>query len=97
MLRYLYALEGASEKNMERINDIKQDMQRLSDPRITNRNEAERLIEELPAITWLLYSVHGTEISSLDAALLTAYHLVPLRWSGFPPGRPAGQANTISI
>lgn len=99
MLRYIYALEGASEKikivqygkswmerdmfyliaasekNMERINDIKQGMQRLSDPRITNENEAERLIEELPAITWLSYSVHGTEISSLDAALLTAYHL----------------------
>ena len=33
----------------------------------------------LPAIVWLSYGVHGNEISSPDAALLTAYHLLAAR------------------
>lgn len=75
MKRDMYYLIVSSVENMDRIDDIKQGMQRLSDPRITSRSEADQLIDDLPAITWLSYSVHGTEISSLDAALLTAYHL----------------------
>ena len=34
---------------------------------------------ELPAVVWLSYGVHGNEISSPDAALLTAYHLLAAR------------------
>ena len=30
----------------------------------------------MPAILWMGYGVHGDEISSGDAALLTAYHLL---------------------
>ena len=33
----------------------------------------------LPAVVWLSYGVHGNEISSPDAALLTAYHLLAAR------------------
>ena len=33
----------------------------------------------LPAVVWLGYGVHGNEISSPDAALLTAYHLLAAR------------------
>ena len=79
MNRDMFYLIVTSENNINRIKEVKQGMQRLSDTRETNRNEAERLIDELPAVTWLAYSVHGTEISSLDAALLTAYHLSAAR------------------
>lgn len=36
-------------------------------------------MEGLPAVIWLGYGVHGNEISSPDAALLTAYHLLAAR------------------
>ena len=72
----LYYLIVASEANMARLDEVKAGMQRLADPRTVNATEAAQLIKSLPAITWLAYGVHGSEISSPDAALLTAYHLV---------------------
>ena len=54
-------------------------MQRLADPRATTRAEAEAIIADQPAITWLSYGVHGNEISSTDASMLTAYHLLASR------------------
>jgi hypothetical protein len=79
MKRKMYYLIITSAENLARIDEIRDGMKRLSDPRKTNRQEADELIRNLPAITWLSYSVHGTEISSLDAALLTAYHLAAAR------------------
>ncbi|MGH7597976.1 MAG: M14 family metallopeptidase, partial [bacterium] len=74
--RSLCYLIVASEQNLARIDDIKAGMQKLADPRQVTPVEADRLISSLPAVTWLAYGVHGNEISSTDAALLTAYHLV---------------------
>lgn len=74
--RALYYLIVASETNMARLEEIKAGMQKLADPRATSQAEAERLIKSLPSVTWLAYGVHGNEISSTDAALLTAYHLL---------------------
>jgi hypothetical protein len=74
--RSLYYMILASEQNMARLEEIKAGMQKLADPRLITPTEADRLIASLPAITWLAYGVHGNEISSTDAALLTAYHLV---------------------
>ena len=68
-----------SPENMARIGEIKDGMQRLADPRKTNRAAAEAVIANQPAVTWLSYGVHGTEISSTDAAMMTAYHLLASR------------------
>tara|TARA_Y100000588_G_scaffold390631_1_gene496679 strand:- start:815 stop:3517 length:2703 start_codon:yes stop_codon:yes gene_type:complete len=65
--------------NMSRIEEIKSEMQRLRDPRLTSRLEAEKIIESQPAVTWLSYGVHGNEHSSTEAAMLTAYHLLASR------------------
>jgi hypothetical protein len=73
--RSLYYLVVASETNLARVDDIKAGTRRLADPRSLSEAEAQQLIETLPAVTWLAYGVHGNEISSTDAALLTAYHL----------------------
>ncbi|MBV8818714.1 MAG: hypothetical protein JO022_10195 [Acidobacteriaceae bacterium] len=54
-------------------------MKRLADPRKTSDAEARKLIADLPAVIWLAYGVHGNEISSPDAALETAYHLLASR------------------
>ena len=66
----------ASPENIKRIDDIKASMQKLYDPRKTTPAEARRLIETLPLVLNLSYGVHGNEISSPDAAMLTAYHLL---------------------
>ncbi len=68
-----------SADNMARIDDVKAGMQRLVDPRTTSRAAAEQLIADQPAVTWLSYGVHGNEISSTDASMLTAYHLLASR------------------
>ena len=36
---------------------------------------------ELPVVVWLIHGVHGNEISSSDAALAEAYHLLAARGS----------------
>jgi hypothetical protein len=85
--RYAQSWEGrdliyvvvSSAENMARIEDVKVGMQRLADPRQTTRAEAEEIIASQAAVTWLSYGVHGNEISSTDAAMLTAYHLLASR------------------
>jgi len=74
--RALYYMIVASEQHLARLDEIKSGMQKLADPRQITAAEADRLISSLPAMTWLAYGVHGNEISSTDAALLTAYHLI---------------------
>lgn len=76
--RLIYAAVG-SETNIRRLPEIQATMKKLSDPRQTGAEEAARLMKTLPAVIWLGYGVHGNEISSPDAALLTAYHLIAAR------------------
>jgi hypothetical protein len=61
---------------MARIDEIQLDLQRLAEPRGLDDAEREALIARLPAVVWLSYGVHGDEISSTDAGLRTAYHLL---------------------
>ena len=74
--RPLYYLAVGSKETISRLDAIKQGMQQLADPRNLREGEAAELIEQLPAVVWLSYGVHGNEISSGDAALLLAYHLL---------------------
>ncbi len=56
---------------------IKADMKKLADPRglSAGRPRRHRRIAS-PVITWLIHGVHGNEISSGDAAMAEAYHLL---------------------
>jgi hypothetical protein len=73
--KLIYAAIG-SEANIRKLAEIKSGIQRIADPRKTNEAEAAKVIATLPAVVWLSYGVHGNEISSPDAALQTAYHLL---------------------
>jgi len=55
-------------ENMANIDAIQADLTSVGDGRGSNGSA-------LP-VTWLTYSVHGNEISSTDAALMMAYHLL---------------------
>jgi hypothetical protein len=62
--------------NLARLDSIRGDLGRLADPRELSDADAERIVEESPAIAWMAYSIHGDELSGSDAALALAYHLV---------------------
>jgi Zinc carboxypeptidase len=72
----LHVLAIGSPANIARLEEIKAGMQKLADPRAISQNDANSLINSLPSIVWLICGVHGNEISSVDAGLLTAYHLL---------------------
>lgn len=74
--RALTHLVITSEKNMARIAEIKAGMAKLADPRQTSADERKRLVNTLPGVAWLGYSIHGPETSGADAALAVAYHLL---------------------
>lgn len=74
----LYAIV-TSEQNRARLAEVRTGMQRLADPRGLDDAAADALVEALPAVAWLGYTVHGDEPSGTDAALALAYHLAAAR------------------
>lgn len=74
--RALYLMIIGSPENIARLDAIKAGVKKLADPRTLGRSEADNLIQTMPSIVWLIHGVHGNEISSTDASLLTAYHLL---------------------
>ena len=77
--RPLHVLAIASPARISRLDQIKADLKRLADPRTLSGADQTRLLGELPVVTWLMHAVHGNEISSSDAALAEAYHLLAAR------------------
>lgn len=77
--RDLIYIAISSEANIARLDTFKAGMKALSDPRVTSDADAAQLINDMPSSTWLAYSIHGNEISSTDAAMMTAYHLLAAR------------------
>ena len=73
--RDLYYLTITSSANHKRLDQIKADNAKLSDPRLLNSGPVDQLIETLPAVAWLNYSIHGDELSSTDAGMYVLYHL----------------------
>lgn len=72
--RPLHAVFISSPANLAKMDDILAKLQALSDPRNTSDSEAKAIIDELPAIAWMAYSIHGNETSGADAALASIYH-----------------------
>ena len=73
--RPLHYLIVGSRERIARLDEIRRGMQAIA----SGSPEAERLIADLPVVVWLLHGVHGNEISSSDAALAEAYHLLAAR------------------
>ncbi|WP_026376663.1 M14 family zinc carboxypeptidase [Aestuariibacter salexigens] len=71
----IYAVVAKPE-NLAALDDITEDIQALTQPGETNKQQAADIARQRPAFVWLQYGVHGNEISSTDAAMYTAYHLL---------------------
>ena len=74
--RALYYLVISSSKNMRNLSAIQSDWAKLADPRTLKPGQGDRLVESLPAVAWLAYSIHGDETSGADASLAVAYQLI---------------------
>ena len=73
--RPLYYLAIGSPARIAKLDEVKRGMQVLA----SGASEADGLIKQLPVVVWLIHGVHGNEISSADAALAEAYHLLAAR------------------
>ena len=74
--RPLYAVFISSPTNLSKLDEIKENVNSLADAQNTNANQAQVIINNLPAIAWMAYSIHGNETSGADAALATIYHFI---------------------
>jgi hypothetical protein len=74
--RPLLAAIVTSPANHARLDRIRADLARLVDPAELDAQAAGRLLDSLPAVAWLGYSIHGDELSGADASLAVAHHLV---------------------
>ena len=74
--RPLFAVFISSPTNLARLDDIEAQINKLADARTLNNTEANAIIESLPAVAWMAYSIHGNETSGADAALASIYHLI---------------------
>ena len=74
--RDLYNVFISSEENIARLEDLRLAMTRLADPSEgATQREIDSLARVLPAFAWLGYSIHGDELSGVDAAVQVIYQL----------------------
>ncbi|MCC6330260.1 MAG: hypothetical protein IT174_17260, partial [Acidobacteria bacterium] len=65
----------SSPENMARLDEIKANIARLTDPRKTTRAEAEQIARTMPSVAWMAYTIHGNESSSFEAMMQVVYQL----------------------
>ncbi len=80
-------------ENIARLDAIRADLDRLSDPRKLSRSEAAGLIERTPAVVWINESVHGNEAPGFENGMQTLYQLA----ASEEPATLGALRNTIVI
>ncbi len=62
----------SSEQNIRKLEDVKKKLSQLGDGASIN----PETLNDLPAVVWLSFGVHGDEVTPPDSALFLAYHLL---------------------
>ncbi len=73
--RMQHVVAISAPENIARLDEIKANMKRLSDPRATPNDEAQRIIAQAPVHVWLAYTIHGNESASFEAMMQVVYQL----------------------
>ncbi len=73
--RMMHLVAVSAPENIARLEQIRANIARLSDPRKVSAQEAGQLIREMPVIVWLNYTIHGNESASFEAMMQVAYQL----------------------
>jgi hypothetical protein len=82
----VYAVLGSGE-TLANLPDFQANMQRLSDPRLTNKAAAQALIKALPASVWLGYPITAIRVAQLDDADLARYDVLILPSGDYPDNK----------
>src|SRR3954454_15416837 len=72
-MQHLVAISAP--ENMSRLDEIRKNNLRLTDPRTTTSGEAQTIIQNDPAIAWMAYTIHGNESASFEAMMQVVYQL----------------------
>lgn len=73
--RALYNVFISSEENIRNLEKLREGMDRLAAGKALPAGQLDSLAGALPAFAWLGYSIHGDEISGVDAAVQMIYQL----------------------
>ena len=73
--RMMHLLAISAPENIQRLDQIKANIARLSDPRGLSPAEAQQLTASTPVIVWLNYTIHGNESASFEAMMQVVYQL----------------------
>ena len=73
--RPLKLLALSTPENLERLEEIRGNVQRLAEPAGLADGDRDRIVRRTPLVVWLAYGVHGNESSSAEAAMGAAYLL----------------------
>ena len=65
----------SSPQNIARLDEIKAQNARLTDPRATSAAEANQIVQNNPAIAWMAYTIHGNESASFETMMQVVYQL----------------------
>jgi len=74
--RTLYYLVIATQERLSELERIKADLRALAHPLSLDEAKKNKLLGQLPVVTWLANTIHGNEPSGKEAGLWTAYHLL---------------------
>lgn len=71
----MHLVAVSSEANVRRLDQVRDGLARLADPRRTTAAEADAIIADLPIIVWLNAANDGNETAAFEAAIELAYEL----------------------
>ncbi len=72
-MQHLVAISAP--ENIQKLDQIKSNIQKLADPRTTNQAEANQIVQTSPVIVWLAYTIHGNESASFETMMQVVYEL----------------------
>jgi hypothetical protein len=73
--RMQHVVAVSAPENIARLDEIRANLKRLSDPRTLSTEEARRLTSTTPVALWLQYTIHGNESASFEAMMQVLYQL----------------------
>ncbi|HWS90904.1 MAG TPA: M14 family zinc carboxypeptidase [Pyrinomonadaceae bacterium] len=73
--RMQHVVAVSAPENIARLDEIKANLKRLSDPRTLSAEEARRISANTPVALWLQYTIHGNESASFEAMMQVVYQL----------------------
>ena len=75
--RSQYLLAISSPSNLAHLDEIRNQLARLSDPRKLRAGpDLDELIQRLPIVVWLSYSIHGSESAAFESGIQVLYQLL---------------------